>query len=192
MLSWMFLFIMNDNRWYLQLKKMNWISIVYILLNLLLYLWKELVLVFMYQLPYTLANLLCKSCVPISILWWVTFIYLYTFYIYKSTMPKPHIGQTFKFHVHINISQKTISHKHEPYVVFLLTCMYFCLNISYLYTFHWFILVKIADAVSEKIIWSSLTNLNELYIIWEMEKEELGFLVSSSGTSLRANYKCMI
>ena len=149
MLSWMFLFIMNDNRWYLQLKKMNWISIVYILLNLLLYLWKELVLVLMYQLSYTLANLHCKSCVPISILWWVTFIYLYTFYIYKSTMPKPHIGQTFKFHVHINISQKTISHKHEPYVVFLLTCMYFCLNTSYLYTFKWFTLVKITAASKE-------------------------------------------
>ena len=85
-------------------------------------------------------------------------------------MPKPHIGQTFKFHVHINISQKTISHKHEPYVVFLLTCMYFCLNTSYLYTFKWSVLVKIAYAVSEKIVWSSLTNLNELYIIWEMQK----------------------
>ena len=77
LLSWMFLFIMNDNRWYLQLKKMNWISIVYILLNLLLYLWKELVLAFMYQLSYTLANLLCKSCVPISILLWVTSIYIH-------------------------------------------------------------------------------------------------------------------
>ena len=64
-------------------------------------------------------------------------LYLYSSYIYKSTMPNPHIGQTFLFHlhVHINISQKTISHKHEPYIVFLLTCMYFCLNTSYLYTF---------------------------------------------------------
>ena len=64
------------------------------------------------------------------------YIYIYIYILYLEHNAQTPYWSNFQVSCsYINISQKTISHKHEPYVVFLLTCMYFCLNTYYLYKF---------------------------------------------------------
>ena len=63
------------------------------------------------------------------------YIYIYILYLQEHNAQTPYWSNFQVSCSYQYFSEIFFPHKHEQFAVFLLTYMYFCLNISYLYTF---------------------------------------------------------